>query len=91
MPSAAENRNDDLIIHQNNYFKTIPLNCNKFSQEEFNIAFRDMKSGLKIIQLNARSLRKNFHKLTVLLQTIDVEFDVIAISETWFNSITNLN
>lgn len=41
------------------------------------------RQGLRIIHNNIRSVRKNFDDFQVLLQRLNVNFDLIAFSETW--------
>ena len=38
---------------------------------------------LTLIHFNARSLKANFKKITDYLAELDLQFDIIAISETW--------
>ena len=46
-------------------------------------------NAFSMIHLNARSLSQNFDKLTDLLHTIDLDFSVIGISETWIRAKTD--
>lgn len=89
--SAADDNDDDLFTHQKSFFDSIPFNCKDYSQSEFNTTFTGKTNGLKMLHINARSLKKNFSDLLILLKTINSDFDVIAISETWFNIETNEN
>ena len=63
------------------------------TEEEFNLkhaTFTETKLGnVSILHLNCRSLRANFSKICDLLQNMDQKFDVIAMSETWLNSMTD--
>ena len=45
---------------------------------------------LSVLQLNGRSIVNNFDNLKLLLNSIHNTFDVISISETWFNEF-NMN
>ena len=42
--------------------------------------------GLSIIHFNARSLNANFVKMYDYLNGLSLNFDIIAISETWIQS-----
>ena len=47
-----------------------------------------MSKNLSIIHLNCRSLVANFDTVCNFLQTLNCKFDIIALSETWFNENT---
>jgi len=49
----------------------------------------DKKIGLNIVHLNCRSLSKNFKPLLNLLNCISGALTVIALSETWLNSVND--
>ena len=40
---------------------------------------------MSIIHVNCRSLNANFTDLNILLETLDLSFDVIGLTETWLN------
>ena len=42
--------------------------------------------NLSIIHLNIRSISSNIDEFIAYLATIEVDFDVICLSETWLNS-----
>ena len=78
----------------NNIFDTDLLlnnSCEYTFCEEFNLQFSKYNSKLSLLHLNARSLNKNFDALQILLSSLNFTFDVIAVTETWFNSSTNID
>ena len=50
---------------------------------------RTANSKLSVLHLNIRSINKNFSELTDLLQTVDYQFQVIGLSETWLNDYSH--
>lgn len=50
------------------------------------------KHNLNIISQNIRSIRKNFDNFSILLNEINISFDIIILTECWLDdSYTNLN
>ena len=43
-------------------------------------------NGLSVIHFDVRSLNANVHNIMHTLQTLNINFDIIAISETWAES-----
>ena len=66
-------------------------NCNYMFCEDFKDKITDYSPSFSIIHINARSLNKNFDELQLLLSTFNYDFDIIAVSETWFHPYTNLD
>lgn len=66
--------------------------CLYYSEESFNSHFgsKVVNTSLSLLHLNARSLNSKFCEFERLLSGLNVHFDVIAISETWFDKYTNL-
>ena len=50
-------------------------------------------NGLSFIHFNARSLKTNFHKIKDYILELNINFDIIAITETWIepNLISDFN
>jgi len=50
-------------------------------------------NGLSFIHFNARSLKTNFHKIKGYILELNINFDIIAITETWIepNLISDFN
>ena len=46
------------------------------------------KNGINIIHFNARSMDTNFKQIESYIHTFEIEFDIIAISETWNDPTT---
>ena len=56
--------------------------CKSYSIEEFSQLQQKVK-GVSILNINIRSLRKNFSKLNLFLESIDHKFDLICLTETF--------
>ena len=64
-------------------------NCSYYNDSSFNKICMDksMKSSsFSIIHFNIRSFAKNFNLAELLLSSLHIEFTIIALTETWFNS-----
>jgi len=62
------------------------LNFAYLTDDEFNNLFPETRinaSDLSVFHINIRSLNKNFTELYVFLESLNVEFDVIVLSECW--------
>ena len=61
------------------------INCDYVYPHEFRNKFitNDNKFHLSIFHINIRSLNANYSKLQQLLIDIDIEFDIIVLSEIW--------
>ena len=70
-------------IDPDNIFNEFVLNCKYYDNLQFNILSKENTTGLSIIHFNARSLNANFEQIKDFLQTLDITFDVVAISEMW--------
>ena len=60
------------------------FSCNYYIEDRFNELF-DVKTEkhLSILHLNTQSLPGNFDKVTNVLSTLNLNFSMIGISETW--------
>ena len=77
-----------------NHFNNIMSDVNKLSSSIY-YELDDFKSEItnyknvhyvsSVLHLNIRSMNKNVHKLTNMLDILSFDFDIIAISETWLN------
>jgi hypothetical protein len=67
---------------------TNPNNCLYYHPNGLNLesAKHSAKESLSIFHVNIRSLRKNFSKLVLLLDSIDNKFNLIILTETWLKS-----
>ena len=80
---------DAEINHFNNTFPDVFNNDNLsqyFTVKTFNNQFNDLnKIDLSILHLNIRSLAANGDDFISYIETLDVKFDIICLSETWLN------
>ena len=70
----------------NNLYNRVLPSCKYYDNLQFNVSTKNNTNGLSIIHFNARSLNANFHSIIHTLQTLNITFDIIAISETWTES-----
>ena len=70
----------------NNLYNRVLPSCKYYDDLKFNMSTINNTNGLSIIYFNARSLNVNFHSIIHTLQTLNITFDIIAISETWTES-----
>nr|CAI5857439.1 unnamed protein product [Callosobruchus analis] len=63
---------------------------NVHSSEEINELLRTNNRNLKILHVNIRSIKKNIDKLNIFLNSLETEFDIIVLSETWLIESTKL-
>ena len=69
-----------------NHFQDANLTESKYySVQEFNHNFKPNSSNLSVFHLNIRSMNQNGDDLNTFLSNLSINFDVICISETWFN------
>ena len=73
-----------------NFYNDVNLNCKYFTEDQFNVEFKTV-NNLSIIHFNARSLKANFNLIRSYINTLNVRFDVIAISESWIESSTDVS
>ena len=62
-----------------------------FDIDEFNSVFCDIKSGLRLCNINIRRIAKNKGKLLAFLSTMKRDFDVILLTEVGDNAESFLN
>ena len=77
--------NDGTIDPDNNFFSEINLGCKYYGESEMKAINSEWNKTFSILHLNCRTIKKNFTKLSILLKSLETDFDVIAISETWLN------
>lgn len=80
----------DFINFLDNY-----KNCNTTvlgNIDQYNLLCKEVSKNFNVIHLNIRSLSKHYDNLVSLLDSSNVQFDVIILSETWIISdITDFN
>ena len=79
-----------------NFYKHVSPNSLYYTDEQFKHKFALTSEGaanFSIIHFNCRSLASNFNKLKDSIKALGLQFDVIAISETWLsdNDSDNFN
>ena len=77
--------NDDM-------FPQIVNSC-YYETDEFNDLFKShiYNNKMKILNINARSIIKNYNEFAVILQNFEISFDIITMEETWLDdSLTPL-
>ena len=79
---STSNYDKDLDPVNNLYNRVLP-SCKYYDDLQFNVSTKNNTNGLSIIHFNARSRNANFHSIIHSLQTLNITFDTIAISETW--------
>ena len=63
--------------------------CDYYVEDTFNVKFNELSFPEKcysMIHLNIRSIPKNLEHFEAFMSNLDIEFTVMAFSETWFNS-----
>ena len=73
-----------------NFYNDVNIDCKYYIEDQFNVAFSST-NDFTILHLNARSLKANFTKMKDYLSVLKTQFDVIAITETWFNETTDVS
>ena len=66
-----------------NHFTNIFPDTKYYSGHVFNTSRKPLTPGISFIHLNARSLNSNFREIDDYLSSLNYQFDIIAISETW--------
>ena len=83
-PLNSETNNQFSLCSDNdpdsNFYSS--FSCNYYIEDKFNDLI-DVKKHLFILHLNMQSFPGNFDKLTNLLSTLNFNFSMIGISETW--------
>lgn len=72
------------IDPDSNVFDKMSRTCKYVSQEKF-VSDITTKDGIGIIHFNCRSIRANFESMRSCVESNSIEWDVIAISESWLN------
>lgn len=74
----------------NNFYHNIICKCKYYTNDTLKYEIRE-NPGFSIIHFNSRSLVSNIDKVEMCLDELGWPFEVIAISETWFNDSVDLN
>ena len=87
--NELENHEDPISVQDNFDLNNL---CQYMFSEDFNKKYVSYDSqDFSLLHLNARSLPKNVDQFKDLISSLGYNFDIMAISETWFNSNTNVN
>ena len=75
---------DDDIDPDSNMYNVIDNDCKYFLPCEIKVAIDKLNicNEFSVLHINARSLLSKLDNLQVLLEVVNVKFDVIAVSET---------
>ena len=82
--------NDELDIDIDHNFYSLgsvlgTTNSERFDSIKFNNMFENKSNDLKIFHLNVCSLPRKINSLVAYLSTLNQQFDVICVTETWLN------
>ena len=69
-----------------NFYKHMSTNSLYYTEEQFKHKFsvsKEESTNFSLIHFNCRSLPSSYNKLKDSINALDVQFDVIALSETW--------
>ena len=85
--NCTENKNyfDCDIDPDNEYFNKINIDCKYYTDRHFECITKN-ETDISIIHFNCRSIRKNFENVKDYLDSLPIEFDIVALTETWESS-----
>ena len=89
MPANVhDSNNNDILstIDPDRYINHGMTNCHYFDSNEFNTKFNNT-DRFSIFHTNLRSSKHNINQLLCYLNSIDMDFTIIGLSETWGKSI----
>ena len=69
----------------NYIYSSVSEDCKYYTESHFNNQFH-AHCGFSLIHLNARSIKKNMLDVVHVLDSLTLNFDVIAVTETWLES-----
>lgn len=64
---------------------TFKVTCHKLELLEQCKNVINLDTQLKVFSMNIRSIQKNFDELPVILKRLDMELDILVLSECWLN------
>lgn len=76
-----------------NYFKNLNIETNDFSPIEAKTHLAKCKNKFSLLNINTRSISKNFENLKTMLCNLKFNFKIICVTETWLKEhmVTNSN
>ena len=78
------NYNNTLLndVDPSNFNLDLTVDSKYYTSDEFNLFHKSIfQNGLNVININVRSLKKNFDKLSLLLTSFSIYFDIISATE----------
>ena len=84
-----ENNESDNNINPDNSFN-INFDCKYYTEYKFNQEINKVQD-FYILHFNCGSLSANLREIITCLHGLSQNFDIIALSETWFSTSDNLN
>ena len=84
--------NNDDADPDSNFFYQLHTSCTYYlpSDVQNAIVKLELKNQLLILHVNARNLEKKQNTLSILIKLLNVNVDIIAVSETW-KTVSNSN
>ena len=80
----------DKVDPDNNFYSKLTVDSLYFTEEQFKQKCASTGIGqFSFIHFNCRSLASNFIKLKESITSLEVKFDVIALSESWLSDNDN--
>lgn len=67
-------------------FDCFSVDCKPYSVSCFNNIFSNLKTEFPVLNINCQSLRNKFDMFEDFISTLDFSFDIICVTETWFNN-----
>ena len=75
----------DIDLDFNYYYHNNSIKTEYYTEKQFNNSFSD-NNNLSILHLNIRSVPLHFSEFLCYIDTLDIEFKIIALSETGINN-----
>lgn len=85
---SCDDENANSII---DYSELLPnsIECDYKSVDDLNTDYKNYDK-FTVLQMNCRSLPKNFHSINIFINSLSFKPSVICVSETWLESDTNI-
>ena len=87
-PFDCDDKIDDWLDPDCNFYECISnLECTYYQEHQFS-EINKSRSKLSLLHHNIRSAPKNLEQLMLYIKSLDFQFTVIGLSETWLNEST---
>ena len=83
--------NCDHIDPDKCFYNELSIPCNYITIDSCNHEFQTKSWSISILHINCRSLRKHFDQLEHMLDTLNLTFDIVAVTETWLTEFDDIN